>query len=59
MNEKSLLLLCFVVSTAILVAIRNRLKRTTFAIGFFVLPFLIYAVLLILIIALALVYGDK
>jgi hypothetical protein len=59
MNEKTLFLICFVISILILIFLQKRIKKSFFVIGLCVLPFLIYAIVLILIIILALIYGDK
>lgn len=58
MNEKTLFIVCVVISIATLVPFRKRMRLKTYIVCNITLPFVIYIALLIAIIALALIYGD-
>ena len=59
MNEKTLLILCIVISIASLFPFRKRLRLKTYIICNIILPCAVYLALLVVLISLALIYGDR
>lgn len=59
MSELHLFLLATAIAWCFLSVIRKKMSKTTLLIMMFVLPFLVYVAFLVIIVALALIYGDK
>lgn len=59
MNEKTLLLLCYLITTVCSLPFRKKLSRRCFAFLILLVPIVIYVLLIILFVVLALIYGDN
>ena len=59
MNEKSLLVLCYLITTICMLPFAKRLPKRWLAVSILFIPIAIYGLLLILFVVLALIFGDK
>ena len=59
MNEKPLLILCYLITTGCILSFRKRLSKRQIVVLLLLVPIAIYILLMFLFVALALIYGDK
>ena len=59
MNEKTLLVLCYLITTAFILPFRKRLSKRWFVLSILFVPIAVYILLIILFVAIALILGDK
>ena len=59
MNEKSLLFLCYLITTICILPFAKRLPKRWLAVSILFIPIAIYGLLLILFVGIALIFGDK
>ena len=59
MNEKTLLILCYLITTVCILPFRKRLSKRWFVLSILLAPIAVYVLLIILFVAIALIFGDK
>ncbi len=59
MNEKTLLILCYLITTVCILPFRKRLTKRCFVLSILLAPIAVYVLLIVLFVALALIFGDK
>ena len=59
MNEKTLLILCYLITTVCILPFRKRLTKRCFVLLILLAPIAVYVLLIVLFVALALIFGDK
>ena len=59
MNEKTLLILCYLITTVCILPFRKRLTNRCFVLSILLAPIAVYVLLIVLFVALALIFGDK
>ena len=59
MNEKTLLILCYLITTVCILPFRKRLSKRWFVLSILFVPIAVYILLMILFVAIALISGDK
>ena len=59
MNERTLLILCYLITTVCILPFRKRLTKRCFVLSILLAPIAVYVLLIVLFVALALIFGDK
>lgn len=59
MNEKTLLILCYLVTAICILPFAKRLSKRWLVVSILLIPIAIYALLILMFVAIALIYGDK
>lgn len=59
MNEKTLLILCYLITTVFIIPFKNRLSKRWFVLSILFIPIVVYVFLIAFFVALALLYGDR
>lgn len=59
MNEKTLLGLCYLITIVCILPFRKRLSKRWFVLSILLVPLAVYVLLIMLLVAIALFFGDK
>ena len=59
MNEKTLLILCYLITTVCILPFRKRLSKRWFVLSILLVPIAVYVLLIMLFVAIAMFFGDK
>ena len=59
MNEKTLLVLCYLITIVCIMPFRKRLSKRWFVLSILLVPIAVYVLLIMLFVAIALFFGDK
>jgi len=59
MNEKTLLVLCYLIAIVCILPFRKRLSKRWFVLSILLVPLAVYVLLKMLFVAIALFFGDK
>ena len=59
MNEKTLLVLCYLIAIVCILPFRKRLSKRWFVLSILLVPIAVYVLLIMLFVAMALFFGDK